>query len=133
MTKKKGISPEFIEQVRDRIKTYFLYTTFVNPRFLKGELSKHLEVAEDTITLNETQQVTNDQGDVTCLIFGLTIFGCNYALQFKRRITPSREVQVPRIVKNEHKWYQVDQPDTKLVVETKKTAEMEYWVLSAID
>lgn len=133
MAKKKGVSQGFIAQLRDKIKTYFLFTTFVNPKFLKGELSKHLEVAEDTIVLNESDRVLNDQGDVACLIFNLTIFGCNYVLRFNRKITPSREVQVPRIVKNEHKWYQVDQPDTKLVVETKKTAEMEYWVLSAID
>ena len=123
---------DFYEQLKNKLETLFLHTTFTTISFLKGEIAKHLDINESNITLREERSVTDDNGNVVYTLYTLKIFDYEFVLRFNRRVTEGKEIDVPRVVKNPHKWWQFNEPDTKVVVEKKVTAPSEYWLLATI-
>ncbi len=134
MTEKvKPIPRDFIGQLLSKLSTCFLYTTYTRVSFLKGEVAKHLDISENNITLKEKSSVKGDNGEIIYSIYCLKIFDCEFELRFNHKVTEGKEIEVPRVVKNdEKKWWQVNVPDTKVVVEKKKTDPSDYWVLASI-
>jgi len=131
--KVKPVPNDFIGPLLSKLSDYFLYTTYTNILFLKGEIGKHFDINECNITLKEKSNVKDDNDVIVYSIYCLKIFDYEFELRFNHKVTEGKEIEVPRVVKNdEKKWWQINEPDTKVVVEKKKTDPSDYWVLASI-
>ena len=128
----KNLPKDFVEQLKNKLAAYFLYTTFTNVNFLKGEIAKHFNLAESNITLNEEKNVTDDNGQLLYSLYTLKVFEAEYIVRFNFMVKASVEVNAPKVVKNEKKWWQFNEPDTKVVIEKKRKEPEEYWLLASI-
>jgi hypothetical protein len=116
------------------LQTLFLHCVFNNPEYLKGEISKHLEIPEDEIKVTKEKEEVDDNGNPTYSIYTVSINGKNYTTRFDKKVRSVESVKVPKLVKKQKKWWQSDYDDElEVVVEEKKTKEMQYWVLSNIE
>ena len=116
------------------LQTLFLHCIFNNPEYLKGEISKHLEIPEDEIKITKEKEEVDDNGNPTYSIYTVSINGKNYTTRFDKKVRSVESVKVPKLVKKQKKWWQSDDDDElEVVVEEKKTKEMQYWVLSNIE
>lgn len=131
--KVKPIPRDFIGQLLSKLNNYFLHTTYTEILFLKGEIATHFDINECNITLKEKSSVKGDNEEIIYSIYCLKIFDCEFELRFNHKVIEGKEIEVPRVVKNnEKKWWQINAPDTKVVVEKKKTDPSDYWVLVSI-
>lgn len=116
--------------LHEKLCKLFLYTVFATPLGIRKEIVKHLEIPEDNLQLGnpvETEEATQIPASI--------VFEDNkeeFVLIFSKRIDPPKEVDVPKIVKEKRKWWQVGEGDSKLIVEKQKTKERPYWVLTSI-
>lgn len=115
------------------LQTLFLHCVFNNPEYLKGEISKHLEIPEDEIKITKEKEEVDDNGKPTYSIYTVSINGKNYTTRFDKKVRSVESVKVPKLVKKQKKWWQGDDDELEVVVEEKKTKEMQYWVLSNIE
>ena len=115
------------------LQTLFLHCVFNNPEYLKGEISKHLEIPEDEIKIIKEREVIDDNGNPIYSIYTVSIGGRNYTTRFDKKVRSVESVKVPKLVKKQKKWWQGDDDELEVVVEEKKTKEMQYWVLSNIE
>lgn len=120
----------FRKHLQGRISTLFLNTMFITPNFIKNELVKHLELPKENITLSKP---TID-GDTQTMALSITFEDSKeeFGLVFSKRIEPSTEATVPKMVKKKRKWYQLGDEETELVFEKKMTKEQPYWLLTEI-
>lgn len=131
--KVRPIPRDFIGQLLNKLSDCFLYTTYTKIPFLKGEIAKHFDINECNITLKEKSSVKGDNDVIVYSIYCLKILDCEFELRFNHKVTEGKEIEVPRVVKNdEKKWWQVNVSDTKVIVEKKKTDPSDYWVLASI-
>ena len=115
------------------LQTRFLHCIFNQPEYLKGEISKHLEIPEDEIKITKEKEEVDDNGNPIYSIYTVSIGGRNYTTRFDKKVRSVESVKVPKLVKKEKKWWQTDNDELEVVVEEKKTKEMQYWVLSNIE
>lgn len=131
--KVKPIPSDFIVSLLSKLSDCFLYTTYTNILFLKSEIANHFDINESNITLKEKSNLKDDNDVIVYSVYCLKIFDCEFELRFNHKVTEGKEIEVPRVVKNdEKKWWQINVPDTKVIVEKKKTDPSDYWVLASI-
>jgi hypothetical protein len=116
------------------LQTLFLYCVFNQPEYLKGEISKHLEIPEDEIKITKEKEEVDDNGNPIYSIYTISVEGKKYTTRFDKKVRNIEKVKVPKLVKKEKKWWQ-DKEDEELevIVEEKETKKMQYWVLSNIE
>lgn len=110
-----------------------MYCVFNNPEYLKGEISKHLEIPEDEIKLTKEKEEVDGDGNPIYTIYSVSVEGKKYTTRFDKKVREVEEVKVPKLVKKEKKWWQGDDDELEVIVEKKKTKKMQYWVLSSIE
>ena len=115
------------------LQTLFLHCIFNQPEYLKGEISKHLEIPEDEIKITKDKEEVDDNGNPIYSIYTVSIGGRNYTTRFDKKVRNVEKVKVPKLVKKEKKWWQSDDDELEVVVEEKETKKMQYWVLSNIE
>lgn len=115
------------------LQTLFLYCVFNQPEYLKGEISKHLEIPEDEIKITKEKEEVDDNGNPVYTIYSLSVNGKKYTTRFDKKVRNVEKVKVPKLVKKEKKWWQSDNDELEVIVEEKDTKEMQYWVLSSIE
>ena len=91
-----------------------------------------MEISESEIKLTELEVKKDSEGNVTNVFYNLNLLGTDFTIRFDHRIKEAKVLNVPRVVKNDKKWWQINVPDTKVIVEQKKEEPKEYWVLSSI-
>ena len=91
-----------------------------------------MEISDSEIKLTELEVKKDSEGNVTNAFYNLCIFDTNFTIRFDHRVKEAKVLNVPRVVKNDKKWWQINVPDTKVIVEQKKEEPKEYWVLSSI-
>ena len=111
------------------LSNLFLFTAFNNPEFIKGAVSKHLNTSIEDIRVSLTE-ATEERRKYT-----LAVYDNEFVLSFDKRVEKPKEIKVPKIVKKPKKWYQISEPGSMVVVETKLSSEkpFDYWVLTAIE
>ena len=116
------------------LQTLFLYCIFNQPEYLKGEISKHLDIPEDEIKITKEKEEVDDNGNPIHSIYTISVEGKKYTTHFDKKVRNIEKVKVPKLVKKEKKWWQ-DKEDEELevIVEEKETKKMQYWVLSNIE
>lgn len=116
------------------LQTLFLYCIFNQPEYLKGEISKHLDIPEDEIKITKEKEEVDDNGNPIYSIYIVSIDGRNYTTRFDKKVRNVEKVKVPKLVKKEKKWWQnKEDEELEVIVEEKETKEMQYWVLSNIE
>ena len=128
----KNLPKDFVEQLKNKLEAYFLHTTFINVAFLKGEIAKHFNLVENNIMLKEEKNVTDDNGKLSYSLYTLRVFEAEFIVRFNHIVKDSVEIEVPKVVRGEKKWWQVNEPDAKVIVEKKRTEPKEYWLLASI-
>ena len=120
----------FTENLKKKLCTLFLYTTFTEPKFLAGEIAKHLDIDARDVSLTQERNVEDEHYS----LYTLKIFGAEFVIRFNHKIEELKNRQVPKLVKAEKKWWQIGKPDTKVATETvePKQKERNYWVVSSI-
>ena len=117
-----------------KLQTLFLYCVFNQPEYLKGEISKHLEIPEDEIKITKEKEEVDDNGNTIYSIYTISVEGKKYTTRFDKKVRNVEKVKVPKLVKKEKKWWQgKEDEELEVVVEEKETKEMQYWVLSNIE
>jgi len=127
----KNLPKDSVEQLKNNLEAYFLHTTFINVSFLKGEIAKHFGLVENNIMLKEEKNVTDDNGNLLYTLYALRVFGVEFIVRFNHIVKDSVEIEVPKVVRNEKKWWQFDEPDAKVIVEKQRTEPKEYWLLAS--
>ena len=122
------------ESIKKKLLTLFLYTSFFDIQFLKGEIAKHFEIPESSISLTHKETVKNGDGNIELILLNLKIYEFDFVVRFLPRVQQPKEIEVPKVVKVEKKWWQINVPDTKVVIEKQMSSEKptEYWVLTDI-
>lgn len=122
------------ESIKKKLLTLFLYTSFFDIQFLKGEVAKHFEIPESSISLNHKETVKKEDGTIDYVLFILKVYEFDFVVRFHARLQQPKEIEVPKVVKVEKKWWQINVPDTKVVIEKQMSSEKptEYWVLTDI-
>ena len=120
------------EAIKERLCTLFLHCIFINPEFIKGEISKHLEIPKEDVSLSVENVETDENGNEVCKVYKLGIFGVELKLRYIKRVEEPREIEVPKIVKLPRKWYEYE-PETMVVTEKKKIKQTFHWVLDSIE
>jgi hypothetical protein len=120
------------EQLKGKLSTLFLHTTFNSIGFLKEEVAKHMEISDSEIKLTELEVKKDSEGNVTNAFYNLNLLGTDFTIRFDHKVKEAKVLNVPRVVKNDKKWWQINVPDTKVIVEQKREEPKEYWVLSSI-
>jgi len=120
------------EQLKGKLSTLFLHTTFNSIGCLKEEIAKHMEISESEIKLTELEVKKDKDGNVTNVFFNLNFLDTDFTIRFDHRVKEAKVLNVPRVVKNDKKWWQINTPDTKVIVEQRQEKPKEYWVLSSI-
>ena len=116
--------------LHQKICTLFLNTVFISPTFIRGELVKHLELPNECVQLGKATE-TDEAVTIPLAI----VFDDNkeeFMLVFSKRVEKPKEVEVPKIVTQKRKWWQVGEHDTKVVVEKHTTKERPYFLLTSI-
>ena len=124
-----------VENLRNKIRSLFLWTALHKPEYIVGEISKHLEIPIDSIKLREEKNVTDDNGEVKYSNFTLLVYDVEFVLRFTRKVEQPKEIEVPKVVNKPKKWYQFGEPETEVVIEKQPSREKPrmYWVLSSVD
>jgi hypothetical protein len=116
------------------LQTLFLYCIFNQPEYLKGEISKHLDIPEDEIKITKEKEEVDDNGNPIRSIYTVSVEGKKYTTHFDKKVRNVEKVKVPKLVKKEKKWWQnKEDEELEVIVEEKETKEMQYWVLSNIE
>lgn len=115
------------------LETRFLHCIFNKPEYLKGEITRHLDIPEDEIKITKEKEEVDDNGNPIYSIYSLSVNGKKYTTRFDKKIRNVESVKVPKLVKKQKKWWQSDDDELEVVVEEKQTKEMQYWVLSNIE
>ena len=106
----------------------FLHTTFTEPKFLVGNIAKQFDIDVSDVSLTQERNV--EEGNYS--LYSLKIFDTEFEIRFNYKVEELKNRQIPKLVKTEKKWWQLGEPDTKVIMETVKTKERSYWVLSSI-
>ena len=122
-----------INYMLKELQTLFLYCVFNQPEYLKGEISKHLEIPEDEIKITKEKEEVDDNGNPIYSIHTISVEGKKYTTRFDKKVRNVESVKVPKLVKKQKKWWQSDDDELEVVVEEKQTKKMQYWVLSSIE
>ena len=106
----------------------------INPEFLKGEVSKHLDIPEDKIKLEKYDDTTNDDGEIVSCRYILNIDGEEFVFNFNKKIREIEAKKVPKVIKKKKKWWQGDTDELEVVIEDSKpmVKSMSYWVITSI-
>ena len=133
MSEEKKVD-ELVGSICEKLRKLFLYCTFINPDFIKGQISKHLEIPIEKVKLTCESSPTDDEGKETYRQYRLCIYGTEFVLLFDRKVDEPKEIDVPKIVKAPKKWWKKS-ADTTIIVEKKQTSKtpIEYWVLNMIE
>ena len=116
------------------LQTLFLHCIFNQPEYLKGEITRHLDIPEENLQMIKEKEEVDDNGNPAYTIYSLSVNGKKYTTRFDRKIRNVEKVKVPKLVKKEKKWWQgKEDEELEVVVEEKETKEMQYWVLSNIE
>ena len=67
------------------LQTLFLHCVFNNPEYLKGEISKHLEIPEDEIKITKEKEEVDDNNNVITKTNFVTYIGPHQYLVTKCR------------------------------------------------
>ena len=111
-----------------KLKKLFLHCSFIKPEFIRGEVSKYLEIPIDKVELKCEKEEENSR------LYNLSLYDVSFTLGFNKKVEQPKEIDVPKIVKKPKKWWQLSDK-TEIIIEKKlpKTKPLEYWVLSHID
>lgn len=133
--KRTKIDHTFADNLHTKLSKLFLHTIFVNPNFLKGGISNHLEIPIEDISLVEEKIVEDENKEVVSSIYSLSIFESKFKLRFDKRVEQPKEIEVPKIVKKPKKWYQIGEPESMVIVEKKPSSKkpLTNWVLNSIE
>ena len=132
MSEEKKVA-ELVGSICERLQKLFLHCAFVNPDFIKWQISKHLEIPIEKVSLICESSPKDDEGKETYRQYRLCIYGTEFVLLFDKKTDEPREIDVPKVVKAPKKWWQIT-ADTTIVVEKKQVAKTpEYWVLNMIE
>lgn len=116
------------------LETRFLHCIFNQPEYLKGEITRHLDIPEENLQMIKEKEEADDNGNPVYTIYSLSVNGKKYTTRFDRKIRNVEKVKVPKLVKKEKKWWQnKENEELEVIVEEKETKEMQYWVLSNIE
>lgn len=118
----------FAENLKKKLCTLFLHTTFTEPKFLVGNIAKQFDIDVSDVSLTQERNV--EEGNYS--LYSLKIFDTEFVIRFNYKVEELKNRQIPKLVKTEKKWWQLGEPDTKVIMETVKTKERSYWVLSSI-
>lgn len=123
------------ETLKKKLASLFLYTTFIDILFLKKEIAKHFEIPESCLSLNHKETIKKEDGTIDHVIFILKIYDFDFLVRFESRIQQPKEIEVPKVVKVEKKWWQIGAPDTKVIIEKKISSDKptEYWLVASIE
>ena len=72
-----------------------------------------------------------DNGKLLYSLYTLKVFEAEFVVRFNHVVKDSVEIEVPKVVRNEKKWWQFNEPDTKVIVEKQRTEPKEYWLLAS--
>lgn len=128
----KKVNNSFVETIKDKLSMLFLHCVFSNPEFIKGEISKHLELPKNKIGLNLEKTTTDENNEEVYRVYRLNVYDEEFLLRYDRKVEKPREIKVPKVVTLPKKWYQ-SEPSTRIVVEPKQTKQSVHWVLNMID
>ena len=118
----------FAENLKKKLCTLFLYTTFTEPKFLVGNIAKQFDIDVSDVSLTQERNV--EEGNYS--LYSLKMFDTEFVIRFNYKVEELKDRQIPKLVKTEKKWWQFGEPDTKVIMETVKAKERRYWVLSSI-
>lgn len=118
----------YAENLKKKLCTLFLHTTFTEPKFLVGNIAKQFDIDVSDVSLTQERNV--EEGNYS--LYSLKIFDTEFVIRFNYKVEELKNRQIPKLVKTEKKWWQLGEPDTKVIMETVKTKERSYWVLSSI-
>jgi hypothetical protein len=84
----------------------------------------------DNVSLAFDKAITNDKGEEISRLYNLVIYDTKIVLRFDKRLKKPKEVEVPKVVKQPKKWWQIEAKET--VITEKKLIEdpNPYWVLN---
>ena len=116
--------------LHQKICTLFLNTVFISPTFIRGEVVKHLELPNDCVQLGQPNET--DEAITMPLAITLDENKEEFMLVFSKRVEKPKEIETPKLVKQKHKWWQVGEHDTKVIVEKRMTKERPYFLLTSI-
>ncbi len=135
MKRTKRIDHTFADNLHSKLSKLFLHTIFVNPSFLRGEISNHLEIPIEDISLGEETIVEDENKEVVSSVFSLAVFDSKFKLRFDKKVEQPKEIEVPKIVKKPRKWYQIGEPESMVIVEKKLSSKnpLTHWVLNSIE
>ena len=105
--------------LHQKICTLFLNTVFMSPTFIRGELAKHLELPSDCVQLGKPTET--DEAITIPLAITFDENKEEFMLVFSKRVEKPKEIEVPKIVAQKRKWWQVGEHDTKVIVEKHET------------
>ena len=133
--KRTKIDHTFADNLHSKLSKLFLHTIFVNPNFLKGGISNHLEIPIEDISLVEETIIEDENKEVVSSVYSLSIFESKFKLRFDKRIEQPKEIEIPKIVKKPKKWYQIGEPESMVIVEKKLSSKkpLMNWVLNSIE
>ena len=126
------MSSTFAESVKGKLSTLFLHCVFTKPEFIKGEISKHLELPHEKVILNHEKTINDKNGEELYNIFKLNVYDIDLALRFDKRIESPKIIKVPKVVNKPKKWYQ-SEPETMVVIEEKQAKQTYHWTLNSIE
>ena len=134
MSKEKKIM-SMRENLREKLCKLFLHTFISKPQLIRWQILKHLEVPEENVVLREERNVTDDDGNVLYSLFTLLIFEYEYILRFDKRVEQPKDIDVPKVVKTDKKWWEFRKPNHEVVIEKKPSIErpLTHWLLSSIE
>lgn len=132
IVKKMKEETSFHKHLHKRLCMLFLHTVFSTPNFLRGEIVKHLEVPFNCVELGKAVEKENEISIPLSITFEDN--KQEFLLVFVKRIYAAKEIEVPKVVKNDKKWWQFNEPDTKVIVEKKTINKNQiHWLLNAIE
>lgn len=123
------------ENLREKLCKLFLHTFISKPQLIRGQILKHLEIPEASISMREERNVTDDDGNVLYSLFTLKLFEYEFILRFDKRVELTKEIDVPKVVNTDKRWWQFTKPDHEVVIEKKPSSErpLVHWLLSSIE
>lgn len=135
MSEEKKIKSSMRENLREKLCNLFLHTFISQPNLIRGQILKHLDMPEENVLLREERNVTDDEGNILYALFTLSIFEYEFILRFDRRVELPKEIEVPKVIKAEKKWWEFTKPDHEVVIEKKPSSErpLVHWLLSRIN
>ena len=108
----------------------FLFTKFIQPNFIRGEIVKHLELSDENVEVGKVQTEENSLSMPIKVTFEDN--KQEFLFTFSKRVEEPKEIDVPKIVNRERKWYEFGDPKKEVIVEKKMTKQQDYWLLTSI-